>query len=243
MLPAKPNSLVVAWFDWWCLKAMREQFRRVHLYGQSAGALECFAPTKSRIYSGNHHSFWDGIILNYLCRGYGLGRMCMIDQVQVEKHPFFRRIGGFSVDRASPRDGMAAVKYAADQLNGPNLIAMFIFPQGKIHPPAQPLEYQNGIGHIVRQAPVPLVPMALRYAFWGEQRAEAMVWIGDPLYPKGSPREATQLLKRKIELGQSVLAEADAQQRPGDRVGMEGKVSISHWKDRLPFRKKTGPAT
>ncbi|HLL90503.1 MAG TPA: lysophospholipid acyltransferase family protein, partial [Tepidisphaeraceae bacterium] len=185
MLPAKPNALVQMWFDAWCRRALRAHFNRVHVYADPAA--QAFDPAVSHLYVANHASFWDGIVLNYWLRHRRRQRAyVMVDARQVAEHPFFRRIGGFSVDRGNPRDGLRAVRHAADLLNA-TPCAVVVFPQGQIQPAdARPLSFEHGVSRIIERAPLArVVTVALRYEFWLEQRAEAMLSIAAPWCPPG----------------------------------------------------------
>ena len=114
-----------------------------------------------RLYVANHCSFWDGILLNEMLRRHRAQPLyCMIEEPQVRKHPFFRRIGGFSIDRGRPRDIRSAIDYASDLLNGTvrgasrnrNAAALVVFPQGEIQPnDVRPLGFKRGIARILKQ--------------------------------------------------------------------------------------------
>ena len=63
---------------------------------------------------------------------------------------------------------------------GPRAV-VWIFPQGKIEAnDVRPLRFQNGIRALVREAGrVRVVPLALRYEFWQDERPEALVRFGE----------------------------------------------------------------
>lgn len=234
MLPAKPNMLVQLWFDLWCRQAMRQHFNRLHLYPQSESTWGRFDPTVSRIYVANHSSFWDGIILYHLIRNFRRQRLyCMIDEEQVRRHPFFRRVGGFSVNRHSPRDAFRAVDYAATLLaRAP--AALVIFPQGRIeHNDIRPLALEGGIARLIERCPAArVVPVAIRYEFWIEQRAEAMIRLGDELSLHGLSRpQILDRLRTALTHGLDHLREMGLHMQRGEPVLFRGMRSISHWKD------------
>ncbi len=233
MLPARPNALAIRWFDGWCRRAMRRHFHRVHLYPDDPSQWDAADPAEPRLYVANHCAFWDALLLNVLLRRRSAGLYCMADAQQVAAHPFFSRIGAFSVDRADPRDGMRAVRHAADLLKGG--ASVVIFPQGRIRPAdARPLGFESGVGRIVRivrRVPgVAVVPVGLRYEFWQEQRAEALVAIGREVRPEGPPREVTAAVEGAVESLVAGLVEAGKAQRAG-RVVLRGKRSVSRWKE------------
>lgn len=235
MLPARPNRLVMSWFDGWCRRAIRRAFWRLHLYGPQANTFEQFDASRPRLYVANHCSFWDGVVLNHLLRGFRRGQRlyCMIDLVQVRKHWFFTRVGGFSIDRSSPRSAVQSLVYTAGLLDGGSAVVMF--PQGAIRPSdRRPLAFERGVLRLLdRVDRLEVVPLALRYEFWEEQRAEAMVWCGSPMENTGSIHDRDQRLRRleeSVSLGLDALIEAGKAHRQG-RVILQGRRSISHWSE------------
>ncbi len=243
MRPAAPSVLTISWFDWWCRRALRRSFHRVHLYLESPGEWDASDPAVPRLYVPNHSSFWDGIVLNVLLR-HRHGRRaqplyCMIDEEQVRRHPFFRRIGGFSVDRNDARDGLRAIDYAAGLLNAPTPAAVIVFPQGRFQPNgARPLRFEAGVARLVERVPgLRVVPVALRYEFWEEQGAEAMVRVGAERRFEGLPRAAVMSsILDAVTASLDQLKADGLRQRPGDRLLLKGRRSISRWKERFAGR-------
>jgi len=229
MLPATLNPLVLKWFDGWCRGALRRAFHRVHVYG--ADQLH-FDRHRSHLYVANHSSFWYGIVLYHWLRAQRRQPIyCMIDEAQVREHPFFRRVGGFSIDRTNPRDGVLALDHAAKLLND-SPASVILFPQGEIrHNDARPLAFQSGVGQIVNQSPAScVVSVALRYEFWKEQRAEAMLMAMPASIDSGASRHTiARALESQIEHGLSDLQEFAKLSRPGS-ILLQGKPSISKWK-------------
>lgn len=225
MLPAIPNPLVRLWFDWYCGHALGKHFRRVHLYGDVP-----FDPGRSTLYVANHVGFWDAIVINHLIRRlWPQPAYAMSELAAVQKHPFFRRVGAFSVDPEDFRDGLRAVRHAADLLNsGPN--AVLIFPQGGARPAAErPVRFAGGVERILALAPAAeVVVIALRYEFWIDQRPELMVDLS-----VGTSR-TTVGLQSQLTDRMDALAAAGLAQRAGDRILVNGRSSISEWAQRLP---------
>ncbi len=203
MLPAIPNPLVRLWFDWYCGHALRSHFHRVHLYGDVPH--DAGRPT---LYVANHVGFWDPIVINHLIRRERpQAAFAMSDVVQVRRHPFFRRVGAFSVDRTRPRDGMRAVRHAADLLNGgPN--AVVIFPQGGVQPAdARPVRFEGGAARVLALAPAAaVVVVAVRYEFWTDQRPELLVDVS-----AGTSRDTDGLRRQLTERMDAVAAAGRAQ--------------------------------
>lgn len=232
MLPARPNATIQRWFDWYCRRALRAHFHRVHLFHEAPP--DAFDPAVSRIYVANHCSFWDGIVLYHLLRRRRpQAAYCMIDEAQVREHPFFRRVGGFSVRRGDGRDALRAIDYAAGLL-GASPCAVVVFPQGEIRPADErPMRFERGVARLIRAAPqARVLPVALRYEFWLEQRAEAMVLLGQEMsLGRASAETILSMLEMWLRGGVRTLADHGAQHRPGDEVLLHGRRSISRWKD------------
>ena len=228
MLPATPNPMVRRWFDWYCGHALRRHFHRVHLYGDVP-----FDPARSTLYVSAHAGFWDPLVLNHLIRTRRpQPAFVMSDRVQVTKHPFFRRVGAFSVDRTSPRDGLRAVRYAAERLSeGPN--AVVIYPQGGVRPPDErPVRFEGGTERVLRLAPAAaVVVVAVRYEFWLDQRPELLVDLS-----AGQSRE-TDGLREQLASRMDHLAAAGRARRAGDQVLLTGRRSISEWSQLIPRRR------
>jgi 1-acyl-sn-glycerol-3-phosphate acyltransferase len=128
----------------------------------------------------NHSCWWDLFLAQIIndaipADGYG-----MMEHFNLLRFGFFRRVGAFSVDRTDPASVRASLRYAAELLQGPRAV-VWIFPQGRIEAnDVRPLRFQNGIRAIVREAGrVRVVPLALRYEFWQDERPEALFRIGE----------------------------------------------------------------
>ena len=236
MLPAIPHPLVRRWFGWYCGRALGKHFHRVHQYGDAP-----FDPARPTLYVAGHAGFWDPIVVNHLIRTRRpQPAFVMSDIVQVTKHPFFRRVGAFSVDRTSPRDGLRAVRYAADVLNGallngarhggPN--AVVLFPQGGVRPQDErPVRFERGVERILALAPeAAVVVVALRYEFWTDQRPELLMDVS------AATTRTADGLHRQLTDRMDALAAAGLAYRPGDRILVTGRPSISDWSQRLPGR-------
>lgn len=235
MLREKPNPLIQAWWRWYCPFALRKHFHRVMLYGELASPLHSSSGT---LYLANHLSFWDGIVLSHLLHShYGEEQpRCMIDEAQIARHPFFRRVGGFSVDRTSPRDALRAIAHAADLLSAGH--GVVLFPQGRIVPGEAPMQLERGFTYILDRAPrARVVALALRYEFWNDQRPELLVHLArpEPASTFGFDTAVT-LLSR----GLADLRRASLTRTPGEVV-LRGRRSIAELFPRVPMAQRQRP--
>ena len=133
MIEPRPNRLIQAWFNWYCRHALRKHFFAVRVETPA----DAFRPDRPRIYLCTHTSFWDGIVLNHVIpRLRPQPLYCLIDSLQVRRHPFFTRVGGIGIDRSNARDSLACADYAA-RLIQERSAALIVFPQGRIVPQDQ----------------------------------------------------------------------------------------------------------
>jgi len=244
MLEPLPNRWVMLWFDRWCVSALRNTFARVHLYPDTDDAQTgdaSFDPTRPRLYVANHSSFWDGIVLNVLVRKFRRQPLfCMVDLVQVRRHPFFRRVGCFSVDRSQARHALQSLGYATRLLNGQvrpkgqcdprHAPAVVMFPQGKVEPvDNRPLQLESGVARIIENVPgLEVVPVALRYDFWTEQRAECLIRLGRAQTFVNTPRASIlQTLTDTLTTLSDDLARASRAQQTGPVVLLTGKTAVN----------------
>lgn len=186
----------------------------------------------------NHSAWWDPLLTLFLSHdlfrrdGYGI-----MDGAQLERYPFFRRVGCFGATPSTPADARRVAEYAAAALGGGARRTLWIFPQGALLPPRVPVAFRSGIARLARAAPgVPLLPVAVRYELRAEQRPECFVRIGAPAM--AAPREPPRALTHRLEQAlRSELAELDAALlTPGPPAGyravLAGRESLSALYDR-----------
>jgi 1-acyl-sn-glycerol-3-phosphate acyltransferase len=105
---------------------------------------------------------------------------CMMEEKQLKHYRFFTWLGAFSVDLSNPVRSAASLRYAQRLLQR-NDTALWIFPQGKLCRPGEPIEINGGTDFLARNAPhATLVPVALRYEFFREDRPNVLIEIGRP---------------------------------------------------------------
>ena len=129
-----------------------------------------------------HCNWWDGIVLyNTTHRIFHKEIRLMVEELN--RFPLLRRGGAYSVNKKSPQSAMKALKYSVDVV-GDLRNMLCIFPQGIIRPPHfRPIEFQTGLAYIAENAlkkygKVNLIPMAVDYAFFRDNRPEVIVEFG-----------------------------------------------------------------
>ena len=108
---------------------LKRRFKEVHIEVD-------YRPSKhtSTLFYMNHNYWWDALLPNYLNRRFfGQKTRGMMDIRQLKKHPFFTKIGAFSVDLNQPRSAIYSLRYALEHLQIPNA-SIYLFPEGEIVP-------------------------------------------------------------------------------------------------------------
>ena len=219
-------------------RLLRRNFARVWLGGEPWPEGE--GPTIAFL---NHSAWWDPILALFLShdlfRRDGFGIM---QGAQLLRYPFFRRIGCFGVSGEGFEEARTLALYAARVLREGGRRTLWIFPQGELMPARVPLTFRSGAARFARVVPeAPLVPVAVRYEFRAEQRAEVFVRVGAAL--GGAARESALQLTRRLEqrlrhelaLLDDALARAASGVSPADagyRSVLEGTSSLSALYDR-----------
>ncbi len=128
----------------------------------------------------NHSSWWDGLFAFQLCWEAKADIYAMMEEKNLLEHKFHRKLGAFSVIRENPRDAVKSINYAAEILREKENRLVWIFPQGKISPnDTRPIGFFNGLSRIVEKVGrIETVPLAFRYEFLGEYKAEMLTKIG-----------------------------------------------------------------
>ena len=191
MIPADKWRLFDAWFVRHAHTRLTHAFHALYVHGlRETAAVAKDAPL---LFVSNHTSFHDPLVALVLARALRLDAYAMMDAKNLERLPFFKRVGAFGVDLASPRDGARALRYGAGLLDRPGR-AVWIFPQGKTCAITEPLVFRGGSARIARLAPsARIVPMAVRYELADAERPIAWVSLGHPLEPHaGRAAEVTQ---------------------------------------------------
>jgi 1-acyl-sn-glycerol-3-phosphate acyltransferase len=195
----------------------------------------------------NHSAWWDPILTLYMSHdlfrrdGYGI-----MKGAQLERYPFFRRIGCFGASTDGIDDIRAVSAYAARVLQEGVRRTLWIFPQGELLPLRTPLTFRSGAARIARTMPeAPLVPVAVRYEFRTEQRPECFVRVGEAVarQARETPVELTRRLEQRLRQELMVLdADLERPQMTGYRVVLDGRRSLHALYDRT-FGRLAGAKT
>lgn len=146
----------------------------------------------------NHSSWWDGLILFELLKGKDFDSFVLMEEKQLRKYKFFRRLGAFSIIRENSKEAIKSLNYAAEILSAGKNKTLLIFPQGKIYPnDKRPLKFFNGLSFMVENLKsCALIPCSIRLEFLENFKPEIFVKFGE-----------TNILNEKIRIERKSLTE------------------------------------
>jgi len=112
-IPEKESPVFIWLFYRYVLSLYRRRFRAVWLDDRQLPRTR-----RATLYIGNHNTWWDALnplLLNE--RVIGKRARAMMDEEQLLRYPFFRRLGVFSINRQHPRKALASLDHAVRLLN------------------------------------------------------------------------------------------------------------------------------
>lgn len=179
MIEAARDPKFVKLFHLYNLRLLKNTFHHIGLSRSSIGPDRIPDPS---LFLMNHSSWWDPLLLFYLNEVWlKKDGIAMMNQNGLERFPFFRKLGAYSINASNRRDVMASLKYTAQKLDQGT--SVFLFPQGKeTHIDQRPLDFMPGASFIQEKSPhVKVVPISFYHHFFHHQRPEWFVHIGEPL--------------------------------------------------------------
>jgi chlorobactene lauroyltransferase len=147
-------------------------------------------PGQSTLYVLNHHYWFDALtplLLNH--RFFHQTLMAIMDKVQIEKRPFFAKLGAIPIDRSNARSAVKTLDQAADWLNEPGT-CVFLYPQGKLTDAFEPIVLESGVVRLIDNAPMAdVVPIGMHIHFRNGPKPELVIRIGKPIgFPSNAPK-------------------------------------------------------
>lgn len=157
---------------------LRHLVRRSFHSVQVLGELPSFPEDRSVLLLPNHSTWWDGFII-YLTNDLAWQKkpFVMMEEKQLNRFPFFNRLGAYSVRPGDREDVEKTLSYSAHLLENPRHL-LFLFPQGKLLPWHQrPLTFKSGFSHILSASPVrpEVFFCGIRAEFLGEQYPDIFI--------------------------------------------------------------------
>lgn len=192
---------------------IRSSFRAVWMSGalpRSDEALVLYA---------NHTNFWDGFVAHEVMRQAGRDPYAMMEEENLRRYRFLRRLGAFSVRRGSPSSARESLRHAASLLQRPGATVL-IFPQGQIQPFETALSFERGAELLSRLTKVRCVPMAIRYAMFEHEFPDVLVAVGEP-----HPGDAAEAMAQRLTALRDDLARR--QSPDGLEPMVRGRASVA----------------
>lgn len=201
------------------------------------------APDRPLLIAANHASWWDAVMPILLSLdlfdhdAYGI-----MEERQLRRYGFFRRLGMFSVDRENFRSARRSLDYAAALLRGTGRV-LWLFPQGEIVPnDRRPIRCYSGTAHLIRLiGECSLVPVAFRYELLHQERPIALARVGEimDIGPDdgGTAAGRTELIAALLTDQADRLRDDFCDERLDDYIPvLHGRRSINDWWDGIRNR-------
>ncbi len=181
MLEAKKNFLFEKIFIRYNRGLLTRRFASVNVSGLEF--LENRNPEIPLIVCANHSSWWDGLVFLELLSNFKFDNYVMMEEKQLRKLRFFRRLGAFSINRSNFRDALKSINYSVKILSEKKNRTVLLFPQGAIfHNDIRPLMFFSGLAKIIEQiGTCKICPIGIRYEFLGKFKPDIFIAIGEPL--------------------------------------------------------------
>ena len=209
MIPAKKSRLADATIGRVIVRSVRRRFRAFYVTGMEN--LVRLDPARSVVGCSNHTNWWDGFVLYAFAHRRLRDRTfhLAMEERNLARYFFFPWLGVFGVGLEGAADAIAGLRYAVRLLRGhPERIA-WIFVQGKLTSPREPIVAKPGAAFIARQAGAQILPVILRYEWLIESKATVFLSIGEPLSAGTEPEAiAARMNALNTELGARIDASA-----------------------------------
>lgn len=199
MIPAKKNTFLEWGFSSYINRLIRRNFHQVYIQGTAP------LKTEKTLFILNHSAWWDPLFVFFINKNIiKSDAYAMMHEEGLKKHPIFKSIGVFSIDRSNPKDILKSLSYAADRIRENKTV--YIFPQGdEFHLEKRPLQFQSGAAYISEQVPdCNVIPISFYYSFESTKKANIYISIGNNVasndYYYLTRKEKTHLLEESSEL-------------------------------------------
>lgn len=176
MIQAKKSKLFTYFFSLYNRWLIHFSFETIYI------KIERPLPQQA-VFIANHSSWWDGLLLhqiNYDELKHDL--FVMMHESGLQRYPFFRKLGAFSVNRLHPKSVMTSLKYGCTLLEEGK--SLWIFPQGDEQAlEKRPLDFQAGFMYFVeKNEHVPIIPVVYYYAFRHSRKPDCFIHVGSPIF-------------------------------------------------------------
>lgn len=125
----------------------------------------------------------------------------MMEDKQMQKYWFFRRIGAFSINRNDPRKAIYSLRYVVQSFQRENA-SLFIYPEGTLTPAGSPMNFEGGLAWLYRKLPdVDFVPIGIHIHTIRYDKPELHLQVGNPVTPEESlsNEEQTHFFEKSLD--------------------------------------------
>ncbi len=243
MITAQHSQFWKKLLGWYFFRSLKKAFYRGYIRGEENIHLALEKQKNEYIpivFYCTHFSWWDAIITIILSlRTFKVHAIGMMEEKQLKKYGFFRKIGMFSVKGDNALSSLRSLQYASDELRE-KAQALWMFPQGTLrNQELMPLDLQPGLSILIKKSKkLLLVPIPIQYYFLREEQPECFISIGKHSLMEWNSTsvltEVTQELETILTTVNSELKETILQQQYSDfSLLFQGKMSIEKKYDQM----------
>ncbi|MDZ7714990.1 MAG: lysophospholipid acyltransferase family protein [Balneolaceae bacterium] len=197
-IPAKESRLFIRFFRIYVKLLFKRRFKKVWIS-------QDYKPSKTSrtVYYLNHNSWWDGLIPLMLneYRFKQQARALMEDK-QMKKFSFFKRIGAFSINLDDPRKTITSLRYAVKSIERDHS-CLFVYPEGQIQAQGSDLNFKQGLSWIHGKVEsVDFVPIGIYIHTIRHDKPELHIKVGKPIDmgQKKSNKEKTSIFQKNLSM-------------------------------------------
>ncbi len=176
-IPARESRFMIWFFTTFTRILMWIRFKRMYVNHR-------YAPNgRSTVYFLNHNYWWDGLLPLYLNhRLFKQRARAFMEDKQIHEHRFFSKIGAFSINLEDPKSTITSLRFAVDSLSQPNS-AVFIYPEGRIVPPADKVQpFKQGLAWLAQHSSnTDFVPVAIHIDYSKQSKPELYLSVGEAM--------------------------------------------------------------
>ncbi len=243
MITAQHSTIWKKVLGWYFYRRLKKAFFRGYIRGEENIENALSIQSKEQIpivFYCTHFSWWDAIVTIVLSlKRFSLKAIGMMEEKQLKKYGFFRKIGMFSVVREKPLESLRSLQYASEELHR-SAKALWMFPQGTLrNQESLPLELEPGLSILLKKSKKLLfVPIAIQYYFLQEEQPECFVSIGEAFSKEWKTdsnfKEETTEFENRLTIESKKLKETVlAQNFKEFSIFFQGKMSIEKKYDQI----------
>jgi 1-acyl-sn-glycerol-3-phosphate acyltransferase len=180
-------------------RMVRNRFRRHFCSVMAQNTARLRSSKGPLIVYANHSSWWDPMLLVLLARTLLPERKhyAPIEASSLKRQPFLRKLGLFPVETRTAQGTAQFLRTSQTVLR--QGAVLWTTPQGRYADPRElPLVFRPGLAALAARCPeVPLLPVAVEYAFWDGPLPETLVRFGNPLH--GDAGLSSERLTHQLE--------------------------------------------